>query len=110
MLRVGFIRFFQQFQGFFHVLFSFPVVAFHIEYPSVGVEIGRVVGFGGDGFGWHFQGLVQVLAFHGEIIGVVVENQHIVGVVAQGALVGIEGFLLVALLVVEVAKESVEVG
>ena len=50
------------------------------------------------------------MAFHGEVIGVVVEHQHVVGVVAQGAFVGIKGFFFVALFVVDVAQESVEVG
>ena len=81
-----------------------------IQDPGVGVEIGRVVGFGLYRAVAHLLCLGEVEVLLAQIVGIVVEARYVVALPLQTTVVGGERLLLLTLGVEDVAHESVEVG
>ncbi len=93
-----------------HVLLGFGVFTLHEKNPGVGVDVGLVACLKVYGAVAHFFGAVEVLVVEREVVGVVVETEYVVFVVAEGVVVGLVGLALLVFAVVEVAHDVVHVG
>ena len=92
-----------------YVTLGFAVASFHEKNPCVGVEVGRVVRFGGHCFVAHLLGFVKVAVEFAEIISVVVQTRDIVFLPLQAAVVCRESLFGLAFLIEYVAHYGVEV-
>ena len=76
--------FFITLHGLVDIQAGLYIILFFEQNPGVCIQIGRILWFGFHRFIAHFFCFVQILAFQGKIVSIVVQCSYVIGVIDQG--------------------------